>query len=88
LSLPVSDSNRSYCIWGEYVVKTSNTKAVLAAGVVATLSFVFTATAQPPRPPITYMVDGTQYIGFATGTQFMALKAGASLLPFVESPAR
>ncbi len=27
-------------------------------------------------PPITYMVDGTQYIGFATGTEFMALKVG------------
>ena len=29
-------------------------------------------------PPITYMVDGTQYIGFATGTQFMALKVGGT----------
>ena len=27
-------------------------------------------------PPITYMVDGTQYIGFATGTEFMAMKVG------------
>jgi quinohemoprotein ethanol dehydrogenase len=27
-------------------------------------------------PPISYMVDGTQYIGFATGTQFLALKVG------------
>jgi quinohemoprotein ethanol dehydrogenase len=29
-------------------------------------------------PPITYTVDGTQYIGFATGTQFMALKVGGT----------
>jgi hypothetical protein len=29
-------------------------------------------------PPITYMVDGTQHIGFATGTQFMALKVGGT----------
>ena len=29
-------------------------------------------------PPITYMVDGTQYIGFATGTRFMALKVGGT----------
>jgi quinohemoprotein ethanol dehydrogenase len=29
-------------------------------------------------PPITYMVDGTQYIGFAAGTQFMALKVGGT----------
>jgi quinohemoprotein ethanol dehydrogenase len=29
-------------------------------------------------PPITYMVDGTQYVGFATGTQFMALKVGGT----------
>ena len=29
-------------------------------------------------PPITYMVDNTQYIGFATGTQFMALKVGGT----------
>jgi len=29
-------------------------------------------------PPITYMVDGTQYIGFATGTQFMSLKVGGT----------
>ncbi len=29
-------------------------------------------------PPITYVVDGTQYIGFATGTQFMALKVGGT----------
>lgn len=31
-----------------------------------------------PAPPITYLVDGTQYIGFATGTQFMALKVGGT----------
>lgn len=29
-------------------------------------------------PPITYMVDGTQYIGFATGTHFLALKVGGT----------
>ncbi len=29
-------------------------------------------------PPITYMVDGTQYIAFATGTQFLALKVGGT----------
>jgi len=29
-------------------------------------------------PPITYTVDGTQYIGFATGTQFMSLKVGGT----------
>src|SRR4030095_15647355 len=29
-------------------------------------------------PPITYMVDGTQYVGFATGTQFMAMKVGGT----------
>jgi quinohemoprotein ethanol dehydrogenase len=29
-------------------------------------------------PPITYMVDNTQYVGFATGTQFMALKVGGT----------
>ena len=29
-------------------------------------------------PPITYMVDDTQYVGFATGTQFMALKVGGT----------
>jgi PQQ-dependent dehydrogenase (methanol/ethanol family) len=29
-------------------------------------------------PPITYMVDGTQYIGFATASQFMALKVGGT----------
>jgi glucose dehydrogenase len=28
--------------------------------------------------PITYMVDNTQYIGFATGTRFMALKVGGT----------
>jgi hypothetical protein len=38
-------------------------------------------------PPITYMVDGTQYVGFATGTQFLALKvAGTAKMP--EAPAR
>ncbi|MEO8098300.1 MAG: PQQ-dependent dehydrogenase, methanol/ethanol family [Acidobacteriota bacterium] len=31
-----------------------------------------------PAPPITYMVDNTQYIGFATGTQFMAMKVGGT----------
>ena len=29
-------------------------------------------------PPITYMVDNTQYVGFATGTQFMAMKVGGT----------
>ena len=29
-------------------------------------------------PPITYLVDGTQYIGFATGTRFLALKVGGT----------
>jgi quinohemoprotein ethanol dehydrogenase len=29
-------------------------------------------------PPITYMIDGTQYVGFATGTRFMALKVGGT----------
>ncbi len=29
-------------------------------------------------PPITYLVDGTQYIGFATSSQFMALKVGGT----------
>jgi glucose dehydrogenase len=29
-------------------------------------------------PPITYVVDGTQYVGFATGTRFMALRVGGT----------
>jgi quinohemoprotein ethanol dehydrogenase len=29
-------------------------------------------------PPITYIVDNTQYIAFATGTQFLALKVGGT----------
>lgn len=29
-------------------------------------------------PPITYMVDNTQYVGFATGTHFLALKVGGT----------
>ena len=29
-------------------------------------------------PPITYMVDNTQYIGFATRTHFLALKVGGA----------
>jgi len=29
-------------------------------------------------PPITYMVDGAQYIGFATRTNFMAMKVGGT----------
>jgi quinohemoprotein ethanol dehydrogenase len=37
-------------------------------------------------PPITYMVDGTQYIGFATGTQFMSLKVGGTA-PMPQAPA-
>jgi hypothetical protein len=28
--------------------------------------------------PITYMVDDTQYVGFATGSQFMAMKVGGT----------
>jgi hypothetical protein len=31
-----------------------------------------------PAPPITYMVDNTQYVGFATGTQFLAMKVGGT----------
>jgi hypothetical protein len=31
-----------------------------------------------PAPPITYMVDDVQYIGFATGTQFLAMKVGGT----------
>jgi PQQ-dependent dehydrogenase (methanol/ethanol family) len=31
-----------------------------------------------PAPPVTYLVDGTQYIGFATGTQFLAMKVGGT----------
>jgi hypothetical protein len=27
---------------------------------------------------MTYMVDNTQYVGFATGTQFLALKVGGT----------
>jgi PQQ-dependent dehydrogenase (methanol/ethanol family) len=29
-------------------------------------------------PPVTYMVDNSQYVGFATGTRFMALKVGGT----------
>ena len=29
-------------------------------------------------PPITYMIDNTQYVGFATRTHFFALKAGGT----------
>lgn len=29
-------------------------------------------------PPITYTIDNTQYVGFAAGTQFMALKVGGT----------
>jgi PQQ-dependent dehydrogenase (methanol/ethanol family) len=37
-------------------------------------------------PPITWMVDNTQYVGFATGTKFLALKVGgAEKMP--EAPA-
>jgi len=31
-----------------------------------------------PAPPITYMIDNTQYVGFATGTQFLAMKVGGT----------
>ncbi len=35
-------------------------------------------------PPITYEVDGTQYVGFATGSQFLAMKVGgAAKMPAV-----
>ena len=38
-----------------------------------------------PAPPVTYTVDGTQYIGFATRTHFMALKIGGTE-KFPEAP--
>ena len=31
-----------------------------------------------PAPPITYMVDNTQHIGFAAGGQFLAMKVGGT----------
>jgi PQQ-dependent dehydrogenase (methanol/ethanol family) len=31
-----------------------------------------------PAPPITYMIDNTQYIGFSTGTQFLSMKVGGT----------
>jgi PQQ-dependent dehydrogenase (methanol/ethanol family) len=31
-----------------------------------------------PAPPVTYMIDNTQYVGFATRTHFFALKAGGT----------
>jgi hypothetical protein len=37
-------------------------------------------------PPITYMIDNTQYIGFATGTRFLALKVGG-IAKMQEGPA-
>jgi len=37
-------------------------------------------------PPITYTVDGTQYIGFATGTQFLAMKVGGTATMPVAPP--
>ncbi len=39
-------------------------------------------------PPITYMVDDTQYVGFATGTRFMALKVGGTEKMPDPAPAR
>jgi hypothetical protein len=39
-------------------------------------------------PPVTYVVDGTQYIGFATGTQFMSLKVGGTAKMPDPPPAR
>jgi hypothetical protein len=39
-------------------------------------------------PPITYMVDNTQYVGFATGTQFLALKVGGTAKMPEAPPAR
>jgi quinohemoprotein ethanol dehydrogenase len=38
-------------------------------------------------PPITYMVDNTQYVGFATGSQFLALKVGGTA-KMPDAPAR
>jgi quinohemoprotein ethanol dehydrogenase len=38
-------------------------------------------------PPITYMIDNTQYIGFATGTQFLSMKVGGSAAMPVAPPA-
>lgn len=29
-------------------------------------------------PPITYMIDNVQYVGFATGTQFLSMKVGGT----------
>jgi quinohemoprotein ethanol dehydrogenase len=41
-------------------------------------------TPRGPAPPITYMVDNTQYIGFATSTHFLALKVdGTAKMPEV-----
>jgi PQQ-dependent dehydrogenase (methanol/ethanol family) len=37
-------------------------------------------------PPITYMVDNTQYVAFATGTRFLALKVGG-IAKMPEAPA-
>jgi quinohemoprotein ethanol dehydrogenase len=38
-------------------------------------------------PPITYIVDGTQYVGFATGTQFLSMKVGGTATMPVAPPA-
>jgi glucose dehydrogenase len=35
-------------------------------------------TLRGPAPPITWMIDNTQYVGFATGTHFLALKVGGT----------
>ncbi|MBZ5635141.1 MAG: hypothetical protein LAO55_18615 [Acidobacteriia bacterium] len=38
-------------------------------------------------PPITYMIDNTQYVGFATGTQFLAMKVGGTAqMPLAPPP--
>jgi glucose dehydrogenase len=40
-----------------------------------------------PAPPITYMAGGTQYVGFATRTHFLAMKVGGTAAMPVAPPA-
>ena len=41
-----------------------------------------------PAPPITYMIDNTQYVGFATGSHFLSFKVGGTAtLPTPPAPA-
>lgn len=40
-----------------------------------------------PAPPVTYLVDGVQHIGFATGTQFLSLKVGGTAAMPLPPPA-